>query len=375
MNLIIADALEYKGRVKKFASGNKNVIIFLFFLLLPAKFSGLIEVLITLSYNIVLPESHIKSSYFSSISLIVYMVFYLINIRFFPSAKENSIIVSLVGKKTLFFCRVVFFIYSAFPMIIFFFMGFLSENVNFLHYFSSVFFLIVSFAVIGFCLFELSFLHFFIVAVFFILAASFRNGILYDLIFTLVIPLVALILYLNFTPCSIINRNKKLFSLRFFSLPYIINLRSFFNKNKISVLIMVLFVLLLYLLCESAFSQIPNKAGYILLIYSSVVLYICMLLFYNLSYIEVNYLSYLSNFLSVHKILFFNYCVSLFFYFICFFIFCFLVIKSFSVIIFLSYIFLSIIVSFISLLRTQYTKIIIVGVIFFFAFFLGVIYA
>ncbi|TDB59084.1 hypothetical protein C5467_09505 [Photorhabdus khanii subsp. guanajuatensis] len=114
----------------------------------------------------------------------------------------------------------------------------------------------------------------------------------------------------------IINRNKKLFSLRFFSLPYIINLRSFFNKNKISVLIMVLFVLLLYLLCESAFSQIPNKAGYILLIYSSVVLYMCMLLFYNLSYIEVNYLSYLSNFLSVHKILFFNYCVSLFFYFL-----------------------------------------------------------
>ncbi|RAX09475.1 hypothetical protein CKY10_11045 [Photorhabdus sp. HUG-39] len=27
MSLIIADALEYKGRVKKFASGNKNVII------------------------------------------------------------------------------------------------------------------------------------------------------------------------------------------------------------------------------------------------------------------------------------------------------------------------------------------------------------
>ncbi|MBS9423680.1 hypothetical protein [Photorhabdus caribbeanensis] len=320
MNLIIADALEYKGRVKKFASGNRNVIIFIFLLLLPAKLSGVIEVLINLSSNIVIPENHIKSFYFSSISLIVYLVFYLINLRFFPSAKENSIIVSLVGKKNLFICRVVFFIYSAFPMVIFFFMGFFSENVNCLHYLSSMFFLMVSFAVIGFCLFELSFLHFFIVTVFFILAASFRNGILYDLIFTLVIPLVALILYLNFTPCYIINRNKKLFSLAFFSLPYIMNLRSYFNKNKISVLIMVLSVLLLYLLCESAFSQIPNKADYILLIYSSVVLYICMLLFYNLSYIEINYLSYLSNFLSVRKIFFFNYCVSLFFYLVCFFI-------------------------------------------------------
>ncbi|MCC8373110.1 hypothetical protein J8V17_03430, partial [Photorhabdus bodei] len=77
----------------------------------------------------------------------------------------------------------------------------------------------------------------------------------------------------------------------------------------------------------------------------------------------------------VRKIFLFNYCVSLFFYLVCFLIFCFLVVKSFSVIIFLSYAFLSIIVSFISLLRTQYTKIIIVGVIFFFTLFLGVIYA
>ncbi|MCW7762294.1 hypothetical protein, partial [Photorhabdus luminescens] len=320
MNLIIADALEYKGRIKKFASGNKNVIIFLFLLLLPAKFSGIFEVLITLSSNIIIPDGYIKSFYFTAISLMVYMVFYLINIRFFPSAKENSIIVSLVGKKTLFFSRIVFFIYSAFPIVIFFFMGFFSENVNCLHYLSSMFFLIVSFSVIGFCLFELSFLHFFIVAVFFLLAASFRNGILYDLIFTLVIPLAALILYLNFTPCYIINRDKRLFSSGFFSLPYIMNLRSYFNKNKMSVFIMVLSVLLLYLLCESAFSQIPNKADYILLIYASVVLYICMLLFYNLSYIEINYLSYLSNFLSVRKIFFFNYCICLFFYLLCFFI-------------------------------------------------------
>ncbi|OWO79833.1 hypothetical protein B5C26_20230 [Photorhabdus luminescens] len=375
MNLIIADALEYKGRIKKFASGNKNVIIFLFLLLLPAKFSGIFEVLMTLSSNIVISESYIKSFYFTAISLIVYMVFYVVNIRFFPSAKENSIIVSLVGKKTLFFSRIVFFIYSAFPMVIFFFIGFFYENVNYLHYLSSVFFLIVSFAVIGFCLFELNFLHFFIVAVFFLLAASFRNGILYDLIFTLVIPLAALILYLNFTPCYIINRNKKLFSSGFFSLPYIMNLRYCFNKNKMSVLIMALSVLLLYLLCESAFSQIPNKADYISLIYASVVLYICMLLFYNLSYIEINYLSYLSSFLSVRKILFFNYCICLFLYLLCFFIFCFLVVKSFPVIIFLSYVFLSIIVSFISLLRTQYTKIIIISVIFFFTLFLGVIYA
>ncbi len=72
MNLIIADALEYKGRIKKFASGNKNVILFLCFLLLPAKSSGIIEILIILSSNIVTPGSYIKSFYFSSISLIIY---------------------------------------------------------------------------------------------------------------------------------------------------------------------------------------------------------------------------------------------------------------------------------------------------------------
>ncbi|OCA55632.1 hypothetical protein Phpb_01255 [Photorhabdus namnaonensis] len=58
MNLIIADALEYRDRIKKFASGNKNVIIFLCFLLLPAKASGVIEFLIILSSNIVTPENY-----------------------------------------------------------------------------------------------------------------------------------------------------------------------------------------------------------------------------------------------------------------------------------------------------------------------------
>lgn len=375
MNLIIADALEYKGRIKKFASGNKNVIIFLCLLLLPAKASGIIEILIVFSSNIITPGSYIKSFYFSSISLIIYVLFYLVNIRFFPTARKNSFVVSLVDKKTLFLCRVVFFIYSAFPMIIFFFLGFFSGNVNFLYYFSSMLFLIISFAVIGFCLFELNFLCFVFVVAFFILSASFRNGILYNFIFTLAILLIAFRLYLNPTLCYPINQNKKLLSSRFFSLLYIINLRYYFHKNKISSLIMLLFVIILYISCESAFSQIPAKADYILLVYFSVVTYICMLLFYNFSYIEINYLSYLSNFLSMRKILFYNYCISLFLFSFLTFAFCFLVIKSFPVIMFISYVFLLVFLSFISLLRTQYTKLIILCVIFFFTYFFGVIYA
>ncbi len=207
-------------------------------------------------------------------------------------------------------------------MITFFFLGFFSGNVNCLYYFSSMLFLIISFAVIGFCLFELNFLCFVFVVAFFILSASFRNGVLYNFTFTLAILLIAFRLYLNPTLCYPINQNKKLLSSRFFSLLYIINLRYYFHKNKISSLIMLLFVIILYILCESAFSQIPAKADYILLVYFSVVTYICMLLFYNFSYIEINYLSYLSNFLSMRKILFYNYCISLFLF--SFFNFCFL---------------------------------------------------
>ncbi len=103
---------------------------------------------------------------------------------------------------------------------------------------------------------------------------------------------------------------------------------------------MLLFVMILYILCESAFSQISAKADYILLVYFSVVMYMCMLFFYNSSYIEMNYLSYLSNFLSMRKILFYNYCVSLFLFSFLIFAFCFLVVKSFPIIIFISYVFL-----------------------------------
>ncbi|RKS57755.1 hypothetical protein BDD30_2568 [Photorhabdus asymbiotica] len=375
MNLIMADALEYKGRIKEFASGNKNVIIFLCFLLLPAKASGIFEILIVLSSNIVTPESYIKSFYFSFISLIMYVLFYSVNKRFFPTARKNSIIVSLVDKKTLFLCNIVFFIYSTFPMIIFFFLGSFSVNVNYLSYFSSMLFLIISFAVIGFCLFELNLLYFVFFATFFIFSASFRSGVLYNFIFTLAILLMAFRLYLNSASCHIINQNKKLFSAGFFSLPYIINLRYHFHKNKISSLIMLLSVMILYILCESAFSQIPTKSDYILLIYFSVAIYICMLSFYNFSYIEMNLFSYLSNFLSMQKILFYNYCISLFIFSILIFSFCFFVVKSFPVIMFISYVFLSVILSFISLLRTQYTKFIILCVIFSFTYFFGVVYA
>lgn len=138
---------------------------------------------------------------------------------------------------------------------------------------------------------------------------------------------------------------------------------------------MLLSVLILYILCESAFSQIPAKADYILLTYFSVVIYMCMLLFYNLSYIEMNRFSYLFNFLSMQKFLFYNYLVSLFLFYILISAFCFFVVKSFSVIMFISYIFLSVILSFISLLRTQYTKLIILCVIVSFTCFFGVIYA
>ncbi|WP_445375560.1 hypothetical protein ACSLVK_08265 [Photorhabdus tasmaniensis] len=375
MNLIIADALEYRDRIKKFASGNKNVIIFLCFLLLPAKASGVIEFLIILSSNIVTPENYIKSFYFSSISLIIYVLFYLVNISFFPTARKNSIVVSLVDKKTLFLCGIIFFIYSAFPMIIFFSLGFFSGNANSLYYFSSMLFLIVSFAVIGFCLFELNLLCFILVAAFFILSASLRNGVLYNFIFTSAILLIAFRLYLSSASCHTINQHNKLFSSGFFLSPYIINLRYHFHKNKTSSFIMLLSVLIIYILCESAFSQIPAKADYILLTYFSVVIYMCMLLFYNLSYIEMNRFSYLFNFLSMQKFLFYNYLVSLFLFSILIFAFCFFVVKSFSVIMFISYIFLSVILSFISLLRTQYTKLIILCVIVSFTCFFGVIYA
>ncbi len=375
MNLIIADALEYKGRIKKFASGNKNVIIFLCFLLLPAKASGVIEFLIILSSNIVTPENYIKSFYFSCISLIIYVLFYLVNIRFFPTARKNSIVVSLVDKKTLFLCSIIFFIYSAFPMVIFFFLGFFSGNANSLYYFSSMLFLIFSFAVIGFCLFELNLLCFLLVAAFFIFSASLRNGVLYNFIFTLAILLIAFRLYLNLVSFHSTNQNKKLFSSGFFLSPYIVNLRYHFHKNKTSSFVMLLSVLILYILCESAFSQIPAKSDYILLTYFSVVIYICMLLFYNLSYIEMNRISYLSNFLSMRKILLYNYLVSLFLFSVLSSSFCFFVVKSFPIIMFISYVFLSVILSFISLLRTQYTKLIILCIIVSFTYFFGVIYA
>ncbi|KOY61367.1 hypothetical protein AM629_14225 [Photorhabdus heterorhabditis] len=100
-----------------------------------------------------------------------------------------------------------------------------------------------------------------------------------------------------------------------------------------------------------------------------------MLLFYNLSYIEINRLSYLSNFLSMRKILLYNYLVSLFLFSVLSSSFCFFVVKSFPIIMFISYVFLSVILSFISLLRTQYTKLIILCIIVSFTYFFGVIYA
>ncbi|UJD74368.1 hypothetical protein CE143_04855 [Photorhabdus luminescens] len=236
-------------------------------------------------------------------------------------------------------------------------------------------FLIVSFAVIGFCLFELNLLCFILVAAFFILSASLRNGVLYNFIFTSAILLIAFRLYLSSASCHTISQHKKLFSSGFFLSPYIINLRYHFHKNKTSSFIMLLSVLILYILCENAFSQIPAKADYILLTYFSVVIYMCMLLFYNLSYIEMNLFSYLFNFLSMQKFLFYNYLVSFFLFSILISAFCFFVVKSFPVIMFISYIFLSVIFSFISLLRNQYMKLIILCVIVSFTCFFGVIYA
>ncbi len=87
-------------------------LYFSVFLLLPAKASGIIEILIILSSNIVTPGSYIKSFYFSSISLIIYVLFYLVNIRFLPTAIKNSFVVSLVDKKNIISLSCRFFLFT-----------------------------------------------------------------------------------------------------------------------------------------------------------------------------------------------------------------------------------------------------------------------
>ncbi|WP_340614764.1 hypothetical protein [Xenorhabdus thailandensis] len=110
MNLLIADVLEYKGKIKQFASGNKNLILFLCFLFTPAKVGGIFSGLIHLSQYITTSNNTITSFYLTSIFLLIYVIFYSVQKPLFPPKYSNGFISSLIDKRIFFICRIVFMV-------------------------------------------------------------------------------------------------------------------------------------------------------------------------------------------------------------------------------------------------------------------------
>ncbi|CAM3839099.1 hypothetical protein [Xenorhabdus thuongxuanensis] len=92
MNLLIADILEYKGKIKQFASGNKNLILFLCFLFIPAKAGGIFIGLIHLSQYVTTTNKTIISLYLISIFLLAYVIFYSVQKPLFPLKYSTQIV-------------------------------------------------------------------------------------------------------------------------------------------------------------------------------------------------------------------------------------------------------------------------------------------
>lgn len=373
MNIFIADALEYKGKIKSFASGNKNLIIFLCFLFIPAKASGIIYGLIYFSQFAVTPNTPMQSFYISLILLLIYVIFHSLQRPLFPVKYSNSIISSLIDKKSFFLFRIIFLAYSAVPLSIFFFIGLLSNDKSSIDHITSVLFLVTSFSCIGFFLYELRLFSFLSLSVIFILFFIFKHGPLYNMAYTAIILLVALNLFIR-TNDNISHRiTEKSFLPSFLLSPYFINLLYFIKNKKIFTINLIISVILSYLVCYIAYQQTPDRIIYITIIYLSFTLYIFTLFFYNIIHIENKHLSYLVNFSSKRKFIFINYTLCLLLFIICG-LYYIIMTKSIAILIFY-YSGIYSLTALINLSRSQYTKLITLCVIVLFSCLGGYIYA
>ncbi|PHM74685.1 hypothetical protein [Xenorhabdus kozodoii] len=373
MNLLIADMLEYKCKIKQFALGNKNLLLFLCFLFIPAKASGIFYGLIHLSQYVTTQNNTIDSFYLSLIFLLVYIIFYSVQRPLFPLEYSNGFISSLVDKKTFFVCRIMFMIYSAIPISIFFFVGFLSNDSNStLSQTTSVLFLLTSFAVIGFSLSELKLSHSITLSFLFILLSILRCNSLCNLVYTFIIFIIPFWL---FTQNKKSHQENKVHLSNKFSSPYLVNLFYFLSINKIFILNIIASIVFLFFIAYIAYQQVPDNINYIVIGYLGGILYILMILFYNLIHINEKYLCHLINFISNKKLLLLNYCVCLAVFTILFVLFSLFITHSFYVVLFLYYCLISVFTALINLSKTQYTKLLTLCSIVLFSCLGGYIYA
>ncbi|WP_323872565.1 hypothetical protein [Xenorhabdus doucetiae] len=375
MNLLIADILEYKGKIKQFALGNKNLILFLCFLFIPAQAGGIFNGLIHLSQYVITPNDRINSLYFSSISLLIYVIFHSIQKQLLPLKYSNDFILSLVDKKTFFICRIIFMVYSAVPISIFFFIGLLSDSGRTLSEITSVLFLITSFAVIGFSLSELKLSHILTLSFLFIFMSIFRYNLLYNLAYTIVILSTSFWLFIQEKKDKKNHRRNNIISFNRFLSLYFIYLFDFISTHKTFISNIIASIAFLYFIAYIACQQAPENINYIIAIYFGVILYISMILFYSLIHNNKNHLCYLINFVSPKKLLILNYCLCFsFFTFLCG-VFAIFVTHSFHIVSFLYYCVISIFTSLINLSKTQYTKLLTLCFIVLFSCLGGYIYA
>ncbi|WP_374053109.1 hypothetical protein [Xenorhabdus taiwanensis] len=375
MNLLIADILEYKGKIKKFASGNKNLILFLCFLFIPAKAEGIFSGLIYLSQHVITSNNMITSLYQTSIFLLVYVIFYSVQKPLFPLKHSNSFISSLIDQKTFFVSRIIFMVYSAIPVSIFFFIGLLSDSGNLLSQMTSVLFLITAFAVIGFALSELNLSHTIILSSSIIFMSIFRYNPLYNLAYTIIILTISFQIFTkggkdnkNHQRNGIILSNKLLF-------PYPINLFYFLSTNKVFFVNIIASIVFLYFIAYIACQQAPENINYITIGYFGFILYISMILFYRLVHTNKNCLYHLINFISTKKLLLLNYGICLSVFTILCGVFILFVTHSLHTVLFLYYYVISVFTALMNLSKTHYTKLLTLCSIVLFSCLGGYIYA
>ncbi|MDX7997729.1 hypothetical protein FE394_00580 [Xenorhabdus sp. Reich] len=358
MNLFIADALEYKGKINKLAAGNKNLILFLLFLFIPAKSGGVFNGLIHLSHYIVIPNSATSCFYLSIIFLLIYIVFYSLQKNLLPLRHSNGFISSLINDRTFFSCRIIFMIYSSIPISLFFLISLLSDNNNIVSHIASILFLITSFAVIGFSLSELMIIHTVILSFLFILLSIFRYNPLCDFLYTIIILSLAFQLFIQ-TKKN--NKNNIVISGIFLQrLPsfHFINGINFLSTNKTFCLNIINSMIISFTVAYLARQETPEKTNDIAIIFFGYTLYISMILFYKIIQNNENHLRYLINFISIKNLSFLKCCLSFSFFSVSCIFFSLFLMPLFPMTLFIYYCIMSIFTTLICLLRTQYTKLI-----------------
>ncbi len=375
MNLFIADLVEYKRKVRLFASGNRNLILLLFFIVIPAEVSGVISGIATLSQYVIEPKNAIKEFYLSSLFLLIYIIYYSIQKQSFPIKYSNSFISSLLNKKQFFFYRIAFMIYSAIPISIFFFMGLLSKNSHSLEYIIRALSLVISLSALGFLLYESNKINVIIISLLFILFCVINNSVFYSVIQVVIILVLSFFLFVNDIILVIKNKNSGGRIPLVFLSPYVIYIFDFISTRKVFVITITTSIVFFSVSAYFIYQQMPEKINDVLIVFFSIILYISMILFYNLSHFTQNNISNLISFTTRINLIIKNYFSILAVFIIVFMIFLFFLPKHFLLPMFVFYSLLSIVTSIINILKSQYTKLITLFVIVLFSCLLGYLYA